>query len=209
MPIISDKHVINISFKHVDSSSDNGATMDVNAFLEDGVMKVRLKSGSKTITVGLEALSEILAYISDSVPSLSNSNSQIANANSNSLKTNESSESGIDHGIVGSKGLESIIFGSSSSGLNGGNEVQSNKPTYASSISIASSASAIFNGENSKTKSGLADFLNNSVSKTDSMAEKSEIKKKKNAALNLEKLQNTDEDGRFVIDLDGSEEPSE
>ena len=85
MPIISNKHVVNISFQHVDSKPDGSeSTVDVHAYLEDGHMQVKLKVNNKIVVISASALSEISEYIRNSV----SSNSVKSAPNSSSISKN-------------------------------------------------------------------------------------------------------------------------
>lgn len=198
MPILSNKHVINISFKHVDTDEDgNEFSTDVSAFLENGIMKVKFKSGNKFIVLSLDALKEITNYISTSIPQMSKD--EKSNAHKDSIRPDETT---IPANIGISGALESAIFGSSMSGINGGSNAI-NQPTYASPTMIAASASAIHQSvENDRNTSWNNMFANsNSEEKTPVKKKTSKIK-----SLNLSRDDRTDEEGRFVIDLNESEE---
>lgn len=200
MPILSDKHVINISFKHIESDADgNQNSTDVSAFLDNGVMKVKFKSGNKFIVLSLEALKEIIGYISSSVPQVGKEEKTSSEFGGDVQSS--SAKPSVGNGISGA--LETAIFGSNPSGLNGGSGVFS-QPTYASPTMIASSASAFHKGSIEGENLPLSTLLSGQV--VDKEPENPRKKISKVKSLNLERSDRTDEEGRFIIDLDGSEE---
>jgi len=205
MPILSDKQIINISFKHIENKEDgNDVTIDVNAFLEDGSMKVKLKVGGKLMVISLQALKEIIEYISIAIPKMSISNGNITlddNHPAEKAATSNQSE------ISGSGKLEAIIFGGSQAGANGEFSNPFASKSYASPTMIASSASAISRMPDSQVSSwpglvaGNKDVPNSPMKETRSSFKRN--------SLNLRKDESVDEEGRMVIDLNDGEEKEE
>lgn len=201
MPIISDKHVVNISFKHVDSNSDgNESVTDVNAYLEDGVMQVKLKNGTKQIIVTANALKEICDYISQA-----NSSNSISN-------TIESKHAGaMSSRVPHRNSLESTIFSSVNTSDNalpnqeGVDFASSNRSkNYASPTLIAaSSAVSPVSGISNNEPSVVISKLSLSAGEETNVGIK-KIRRKN--SLNLGKDDSLDDDGRFVIDLTDEKE---
>lgn len=202
MPILSDKQIINISFKHIENKEDgNDVTIDVNAFLEDGSMKVKLKVGGKLMVISLQALKEIIEYISIAIPKMSMSNGNIAlDDNHPAEKAAISNQSEIS----GSGKLEAIIFGGSQAGANGEFSNPFASKSYASPTMIASSASAISRMPDNQVSSWSGLVAGNKDVPGSPMKEtRSSFKRN---SLNLRKDESVDEEGRMVIDLNDGEE---
>ena len=195
MPIISDKHIINISFKHVDSYADGKErTTDVSAYLEDGVMHVRFKSGNKQVVMTVNALKEIADYITQANPSSSNG------------KTIESipvAPSYVDNSSYNS--LENAIFRSvdDSAPVGSATKIDSDfsfpPKTYTNPTMIAASSAVSLRSEGSdRDQSSIISKLSTNPN-SESNKDRSRIRRKN--ALNLGVDPSLDEEGRFTIDL--------
>jgi hypothetical protein len=199
MPIVSDKHVINISFKHIDSLPDGQeSSVDVHAFLEDGIMKVRLKVAGKMVVVSISCLQDILDYLKKSVPALSSSTSVSSADHSGQVAAAKISN---NSGTPPAKSsLESLIFGGNPSGVNGGTQNESGARNYASPTIIAASLAV-------SAPVGVSQLDIPVNPKRFSTAPEAKKIRRKNS-LNLAQQEDVDEDGRIVIDLTGEQEPS-
>lgn len=201
MPIISDKHVVNISFKHVDSHPDgNESITDVNAYLEDGVMQVKLKNGNKQIVVTANALKEICDYISQANSSNSISKT-IDSKNTHTMSQKTSHRNSLEGTIFNlvntsenaTPNQEGGEFASSSRAKNYAS------PTLIAASSAVSPISSIANNEPSVVISKLS-LSAGEVSDT------STKKIRRKNSLNLGRDDSLDDDGRFVIDLTDEKE---
>jgi len=201
MPIISDKHVINISFKHVENDAQGKENViDVNAFLEDSLIKVKLKMQGKTLVATLSSLKEIISYVENAtkIPSI--------DARTNEIVVPQISS----HAASKTSSLEKIIFNERNliSGANGPSEKEVSAKNYASPTMIAMSGaiSSAQVGDSSNEK--ISVVINPASDNTKGKAVKSKLRRVE--ALDLSVPSNIDEEGRISIDLDGeSQEDSE
>lgn len=197
MPIISNKHVVNISFQHVDSKPDGSeSAVDVHAYLEDGHMQVKLKVNNKIVVISASALSEISEYIRNSV----SSNSVKSAPNSSSISKNMPYLNDEKREM---SSLEKLIFNKDNESYNQSNHASSFEgkvKSYASPTMIAASSAVSMSERSLVNMDEPSDVINEEV-------EKPKLKGRKivrsNKSLNLSSDQVKDDDGRFLIDLEG------
>lgn len=201
MPIISDKHVVNISFKHVSSHPEGSETVtDVSAYLEDGIMQVRLKSGNKQITLSVNALMEICEYISQA------NTGNVAAKNADLQPISQLTSKPIQRST-----LEGAIFKAPVNSENSLHAEELNESplsniarNYASPTMIA--ASAAVSPLNSVVSSEPSVVISKLSISPNGENEKNRSKVKRKNSLNLGRDGSLDDEGRFAIDLDDDKE---
>jgi hypothetical protein len=201
MPIISDKHVINISFKHVENDSQGKENIiDVNAFLEDSLIKVKLKMQGKTLVATLSSLKEIISYVENATKISS------SDARTNEIVVPQT----FSHSSSKTSSLEKIIFNERNliSGANGPSEREVSTKNYASPTMIAMSGAISSAQVGDSGDEEVSVIINPASVSTKGKAVKSKLRRVE--ALDLSVPSNIDEEGRISIDLDGeSQEDSE
>jgi hypothetical protein len=201
MPIISDKHVINISFKHVENDSQGKENIiDVNAFLEDSLIKVKLKMQGKTLVATLSSLKEIISYVENSTKISS------SDARTNEIVVPQT----FSHSSSKTSSLEKIIYNERNliSGANGPSEREVSTKNYASPTMIAMSGAISSAQVGDSGDEEVSVIINPASVSTKGKAVKSKLRRVE--ALDLSVPSNIDEEGRISIDLDGeSQEDSE
>jgi hypothetical protein len=201
MPIISDKHVINISFKHVENDSQGKENIiDVNAFLEDSLIKVKLKMQGKTLVATLSSLKEIISYVENATKIAS------SDARTNEIVVPQT----FSHSASKTSSLEKIIFNERNliSGANGPSEKEVATKNYASPTIIAMSGAISSAQVGDSSDEEVSVIVNPASVSAKGKAVKSKLRRVE--ALDLSVPSNIDEEGRISIDLDGeSQEDSE
>ncbi len=201
MPIISDKHVINISFKHVENDSQGKENIiDVNAFLEDSLIKVKLKMQGKTLVATLSSLKEIISYVENATKISS------SDARTNEIVVPQT----FSHSSSKTSSLEKIIFNERNliSGANGPSEREVSTKNYASPTMIAMSGAISSAQVGDSSDEEVSVIINPASVSPKGKAVKSKLRRVE--ALDLSVPSNIDEEGRISIDLDGeSQEDSE